>query len=432
MILSVRIDNYMIYSNDVELSLFADDKLNSFDDNVYLESGFRVLKSACVYGANNSGKTCLIKAIKCLKDVILNRVVSFQCNAFIEPENKVSSLGVSFIRCGRAFSYDLKYDSTVSEDDKNETRGFVYECFEELFADRNPEILFCRDLNKNEFFFKNEDASEKNKITENILMGFPTDRALIYGANDSIYKGLARYKEILVEFAKNLEIIDTNKISYKKTVLAMAGDSPLKKNIVELIKLADLDINDFLYVPAEGEGEKNRQMDIGEDSDGSYTKYLTIAKDSLWSCHRNIAFRSLYLDSVGTQKIIAMAGYIVDALQNGKTLVVDEFDSGLHFKLTRALVLLFNSMSNDKGGQLIFSTHDVTLLDCELLLRQDQIWFVCEDEETECLYSLAELGYSDDEISSTYNLMEKYKHGDLGPIPRPDFPALDFDDAEMK
>ena len=67
MILSVRVNNFLVYSNEVELSLKADMHIKKFSDNVYSNNYFNVLKSLCIYGANNSGKTCMIRAINSIK-----------------------------------------------------------------------------------------------------------------------------------------------------------------------------------------------------------------------------------------------------------------------------------------------------------------------------------------------------------------------------
>jgi AAA15 family ATPase/GTPase len=71
------------------------------------------------------------------------------------------------------------------------------------------------------------------------------------------------------------------------------------------------------------------------------------------SVYRGISVPSVLFDSVGSKKIEAFVGYIIEALKNGKILIIDELDSSLHFKLTRAIVAMFNNDSNNRA-QLIF------------------------------------------------------------------------------
>ncbi len=81
-------------------------------------------------------------------------------------------------------------------------------------------------------------------------------------------------------------------------------------------------------------------------------------------------------ESQGTQKLFALAGPLVDIIRKGKTLVIDELDRSLHPLLVRQIIKTFQDpIRNTTGAQLIFSTHDATLLDSDLL-RRDQIWLV--------------------------------------------------------
>ena len=83
---------------------------------------------------------------------------------------------------------------------------------------------------------------------------------------------------------------------------------------------------------------------------------------------------SIIFDSTGTKKIASIASYVIEALEKGRILVIDELDNSLHFRLTRAIVALFNNELNT-NAQLICTVHDVSLLDCQNLFRKDQIWF---------------------------------------------------------
>lgn len=126
MIISVRVDNFLVYSNDVELSLTADMHIKKITDNVYKQNGFNILKLACIYGANNSWKTCLIRAINSIKNVLLGVPVKVFYNFFRNDINvKVCSLGITFTNDLRVFTYNFKYDSTIVNGYR---KGFVYEC----------------------------------------------------------------------------------------------------------------------------------------------------------------------------------------------------------------------------------------------------------------------------------------------------------------
>jgi len=117
-------------------------------------------------------------------------------------------------------------------------------------------------------------------------------------------------------------------------------------------------------------------------------------------------------ESDGTHKLFAFIGPLLSVLELGATLIVDELDSSLHPHITRLLVGLFHSRSNEKNAQLVFTTHNTTFMDTELL-RRDQIWFVEKDAKRSTqLYSLLEYSPRKDEA-----LGRGYLKGRYGAIP---------------
>ena len=118
-------------------------------------------------------------------------------------------------------------------------------------------------------------------------------------------------------------------------------------------------------------------------------------------------------ESEGTQKFFALLGPLFHSLEKGGVLLIDELEARLHPLLTRELVRLFNSPeSNPHNAQLIFATHDASLLG-ECLLRRDQVWFTQKNRfgATE-LFSLAEMKERKD---ASY--LKNYMNGQYGAIP---------------
>ena len=96
-------------------------------------------------------------------------------------------------------------------------------------------------------------------------------------------------------------------------------------------------------------------------------------------------------ESDGTMKYFRLAYPIINALNNGKRLIVDELDSRLHTLLTLKIVELFHAhLTNPKHAQLIFTLHDTIILSGDLL-RRDQIWFTKKNGKGASeLFSLSE------------------------------------------
>ncbi len=117
------------------------------------------------------------------------------------------------------------------------------------------------------------------------------------------------------------------------------------------------------------------------------TEHIVYSKEE----KKGIAFLAFEQESAGTKVLFALGGAILKILETGGTIFFDELDNSLHPKLCKFLVRLFNNpVTNKKNAQLIFTTHEVTLLD-KGIFRKDQIWITDKDKfgNTD-LYSIKE------------------------------------------
>ena len=129
-------------------------------------------------------------------------------------------------------------------------------------------------------------------------------------------------------------------------------------------------------------------------------------------------------ESTGIKKLFEIICPIIDIINNEKILVCDEIETGLHETIVHQIVDLFHNARKDKFAQLIFSTHDTSLLDSKLF-RRDQVWFTQLDKERATdLYSLLEIK----NVRKTENLEKGYISGKYGAIPLLN-KNFSFDDA---
>ena len=115
-------------------------------------------------------------------------------------------------------------------------------------------------------------------------------------------------------------------------------------------------------------------------------------------------------ESSGTRNLLFLAGPVLEILSKGLTLVIDELDTSLHSLLVRELVRLFHRPEINTGGaQLIFTTHDTSLLDAPDLFRRDQVWFVEKDrDQASSLVGLSEFSPRKNEALERGYLMGRY------------------------
>ena len=118
-------------------------------------------------------------------------------------------------------------------------------------------------------------------------------------------------------------------------------------------------------------------------------------------------------ESSGIRKLFEIVCPIIDILQKGKILICDEIEYGLHESIVQYIVKSFNKVNKDSEAQLIFTTHDTSLLDLSIF-RRDQIWFtqLNEDRATD-LYSLLEIK----NVRKSENISKGYVDGKYGAVP---------------
>lgn len=403
MIIEVRAKNCYAFENEIVFSMKADMRNKKFSSNVHKENYFNILKTAGIYGPNNSGKTCLIKCIKTIKNVFLNEKINIMPNIF--TENKVCELGITFMFTGRKFSYDFKYDVKKEE--------YIYEAFFEIIKDKyNNEKEVCwlkKDITKDIYECADEDVKVMIPIVSK-------NNLLCYVIDTSKFQYINEMKQIIIRFAEKIDIINMNNIPMQHTIELMKNKNQLQEKIVDFIKNADLYMDDFEYVDM----DKIQIRTDGEKKPDEKVLDIPINimdQIRLVSTYKGIHVPSMIFDSTGTKKIAAIASYVIEALEQGRILVVDELDSSIHFKLTRAIVALFNNELNIHA-QLIFTIHDINLMDCKRIFRKEQIWFVHKDEDGVYVYSLAEFT-AQQGVRDTSDVIEKYRKGVLGALPDP-------------
>lgn len=405
MIIEVRAKNCFAFDDQVAFSMKADMRNKKFASNVHRENNFNVLKTAGIYGPNNAGKTCLIRCIKSIKSVLLNKKNGLMSNIF--TDNDVCELGITFLSSGREFSYDFKYDV------KNE--AYVFESFVEILKDQyNNEKEVCwlkRDTLHDEYECIDADFKTMMPV-------LAKNNIIFHLIDSSKFKALNEMKEILVKFAGKIDVINMNNIPMEHTIELMKNKNQLQKKVVDFIKNADLYMDNFEYVEM-----SNIKLDAGGAEEKPEEKVLDVPDSvmdqiRLVSTYKGVQVPSMLFDSTGTKKIAAMASYVIEALEQGRILVIDELDSSIHFKLTRATVAMFNNELNT-DAQMIFTVHDINLMDCKRLFRKEQIWFVDKDENGVYVYSLSDFT-AENGVRDTSDIIEKYRKGVFAALPDPE------------
>ena len=405
MLIELRAKNCFSFSDEIRFSTKADMRNKKFSSNVHTENNFNILKTVGIYGPNNAGKTCLVKCIRSAKNILLNQKPRIMPNIF--QESTICQLGITFLEEGREFSYDFWYDDKKEE--------YPYEKFAEITKDQygneKETVWLLKDIINGNCQYGDEDLLKMMPLISQ-------SNLLFYLVDSSKFQQLAEMKRIVTKFASRIDIVNMNNIPLKRTINLMKNQNDLQRKVVEFIKNSDLYMDDFEYVDMD-----KIRVKMDSDEEKPEEKALDIPEQimdqiRLVSVYRGVAVPSVLFDSTGTKKIAALASYIIEGIEQGRILVVDELDSSIHFKLTRAIVAMFNNELNT-SAQMIFTVHDINLMDCKKMFRKEQIWFVHKDNTGIYVYSLSEFT-AQQGVRDTTDIMEKYRKGVLGALPDPE------------
>lgn len=403
MITSFKFENCFAFDKEVEMVLRADMRTKRFSSNVTnINEMLNVMKSVAIYGPNNTGKTSFINCIRAIKGTLQNKEIRLDANIF--TNNPICNEAISFVYDDKEYYYEYKFDCR--------THSYIYEKMAEILRDQHKneseDIIFVKDT-INEHYECPSDLS-----LQNVLNIASTNNILIYTVQIEKFEILQKIKEILTSVANSIEIVDMNNIPNSKTIEMLKNRNEETKKIVDFIKSADIYLDDYKY-------EENIQFKIdGKEADEKILKNQNLMDQiRLVSVYKGKEVPSIIFDSLGTRKIAALASYVITAIEEGKTLIVDELDSSLHFKITRAIISMFNNEIN-KNAQLIATLHDISLLDCKKMFRKEQIWFTDKNDEGTELYSLKDFSYEQSGVRDTTDIQDRYSKGAFGAIPDPD------------
>jgi hypothetical protein len=226
---------------------------------------------------------------------------------------------------------------------------------------------------------------------------------------------------------------------FKGLTMHLAKRPDYKARILEWLRAADLGITDFVFeefdeflvrLPVAVREQALKLKETAEPGTTMFGDILTAHTryDGLQQPTGQVMLSMDVDESTGTSKYFSLAGPILDTLDAGDVLVIDEFDAQLHPSLALKIIGLFNSpITNPNNAQLLFNTHDTHLLEAGEF-RRDQIWFTKKDRYgAATLYSLAEFsGVAKEEKK----LEQYYLQGRFGGVPYlEDFDQLSLSQA---
>ena len=423
MLLRFRVENHASLLDEQELSLVAEGESGDAWTLEVPGSRERALTVAAVFGANASGKSNLVRALGYLRSAVLDS------HRIWQPDGGTGRLPFLLGGAGRerpsVFAVDIvvggvRYEYGFSLDDQRILEEWL---FSYPFSKRRK--LYVRDAD-GVLSYGDTFSGQRKVIADTVR---PNSLYLSAGASNN-HPVLG---ELHSWFHRTLSIATDANYSQRFGHTVQLWEGERRQQIEDLLRYADLGVETFEVSDGglpddvvDRVVQARRILDPdGVDEEDFVTSMK--ARRNVRLAHRagdGLVALSAAQESSGTHTWVGLLGPVVDALSRGAVLVVDELDARLHSLLAARLVALFQSRkTNPKGAQLIFNTHDATLLApaSQARLRRDQVWLTEKHHTDDAgrtpgateLISLIEYRPRD----GVENLEKRYLAGRYGALP---------------
>ena len=403
MILEIRLSNFFSINEQVILDMrtanIKSKNAKLLKNNVFEYNDNSILKTIVLYGANASGKSNIIKAIRFCSLMVINShnhnenaIFNFKKFKFKNSSKKLSNYFIRFVsnNIEYEYTYSLLQDRIVTESLHYYPKGRIAKIFtrDERLGDSKKAKYSFGSIIKRPFDVADNTSDKTLYISRASQMDRDIAKEIFSYFNNTFILGYIGYNAPQVE------------ILFKK----------YKEQLLEALKIADSDIIDIKINKI-----KAPHKNINANLDDLTLSIEDVIQDALQikTYHKadpSVGFDLLLEESEGTKKLFVIMLGILDIVSHNKILMIDEIGESLHSDI---IEYIFNLFRAGNKAQLICTTHNTRFLDLKKF-RKDQIYFVNKkpDASTD-LYSLYD--YSD--FRDTMDLEKAYLQGRFDAVP---------------
>lgn len=398
MLLEFTVTNYKSFKNTMKFSLIPAPKQKGLDYSVFQtkigKKLYKSLSAAVIYGPNASGKTNIIGAMDTFKSIVLrgnirnsgekNTPNAAASSLELIPNNTLSSaepvsFSIKFITDDILIEYSFSADLGKFLDVDHHRRIVA----ESLYI--NEALIFRR--------FKSIEFGNLNVISDYLVNAFAqnADSAISLAKSNMDPEELFLMNGFKAMFSSKIAGIIGEWLENKFIVIYRADSMLLVRKFSDPQKKS-VYIEKTMNEAARCFGINSNALGYVVKGENDEAKLCSLFKDN----SHNIAIPAELFESYGTIRFVNMFPLVMNALFNGGTLIVDEFDASIHpMALMNIINIFHNDEININHAQLVFNTHNPIFLNANLY-RRDEINFVERDEDTHCSdhYTLADFGTS--------------------------------------
>ena len=381
MLIEFRVKNFRSLRDEQVFSMVASADKELLDTHATatgLKAAPHILHTAAIYGANASGKSNLIKAIQFMRGVVVesatiiqagqsyDRLQSFRLDSRTVEEP--TEFEVIFLMDGVRYKYGF---AMTSKRIVNEYL-YVYKAFKpQTWFERHFDPQTGVEVYSDTSALKGDKKLWQRQTRENCLF-----------LSQAAQLNSTMLQRIFFWFLNDLIIVNEQSLIGLEFTVEQLENSDSKSQIINFLKSADFAV-DNIEIEKKNVPRRTINFDfITGKSEAIIQDVEQINLSFLHQTQQGEARFDLLDESSGTRVFFMLSGPLFDILKKGKTLIYDELETSLHSRLVREIINLFHGPRvNSLGAQLIFATHNVSLLDAYGLLRRDQIWLIEKDKD---------------------------------------------------
>ncbi|MFP9139270.1 AAA family ATPase [Devosia sp. XGJD_8] len=379
MLIEFRVTNFRSFRGENRLSLLASADKDLESSNVVTTKNTsvpRVLRAAGIYGANASGKSNLIRALQLMRGIVVESAnlkpdQLFNVQPFrLDPETdkEPTEFELTFLKDGVRYQYGFAL-----------TANRIVEEWLLVYKTKQPQTWFVREYNPKTKTDEYKFSEAHFKGSRNVWKEATRPNALFLST--AIQLNSDSLKPIFDYIAQSLVVFENGSgpmPDYTINHIARAKSQRVR----QFLSSADISIDEIALKEVKGDAHSIAiDLATGGLTHSSHQDQNMVVPTFKHSSSKGSAVFDFTDESEGTQKLFSLAGPLFDIFERGQVLIVDELDRSLHALLVRQLIAMFHDPEvNKSNAQLIFTTHDTSLLD-GAHLRRDQVWFTEKDEE---------------------------------------------------
>lgn len=413
MIIDFTITNFRSIRDEQTLSMHAQGG-SVLENNVSFPADEKigVLRSVGIYGANASGKSNFLLALRALQFIVCNtgnlqdgaRIACYEPYLLSsETKNAPVIFEVEFYLNKVRFLYRVAYSSVAIIEESldyypsrhkanlfNRSEGDTWESISfgsHLKGGRRKYALF----GNNSYLAKAGNSADAPQIIRDVFNFFNYSMKHLAVGEDFKISKVLESESVLAAFATILNKVDTG--------ISNIEVEDQEEKLLKSLKGTPEDIKEEIL-----KRSRFKPFFLHKNNDGGFERFTE------------------HMESSGTLKLFDLLPLLISCFHQGSILIIDELDNSLHFHMAELIIKLFHDpLVNKNNSQLIFSTHNINLMSNELM-RRDQIWFCEKDFGVSSIASLDQ--FDKKVVKSDSPFVKWYEEGRFGGIPNIDYLAV--------